>query len=560
MSPEIERLLEEEETTHYEDLIEDFDLSLTDIGSLNTVHDRYQFESKFDFDLTSEQTTQEKIYDVDLFFFIPKTMGINKDTYQSKDFYGDLTNYVRIRTPELSKKYSIKKDGQWSLPLLKRYFSIHLVTHKRQKLQGAVIQEVKLFGCFINTQLKNIHYNLLRSITKKPQSFLKKPRRIEVLTRRLEGLKAIFLAYREQYVQHIRNEEIFADDEVKRSLLLVDEYISYRLEAVLVRMCRLLEPHRDKLNDVLELMYLILSEETQYRIKVGIISLPESDENTQEYYYYRLSLLKKYVSDVLFLEINNIKKEKKYRNFVAAFGAAMAATAAGLSDVRMWQDAGQVDVGLRLVTVILLGVAAYVFKDRIKDWTKEYFNEKLKHYLPDFEMKMHYTHFDTQVDVSRHYLGFSREYVRYLKKENLPHDVRYLRDLGHNVELEPERNEVMIHYAKQFHFQSDVFRNQLKHVRFLKEIVRFDLSKFLAKLDEPQKKLRYFDSETGVMSMRAPKVYHINLILKYAATEKGDKSRLVELERIRLILNKKGIVRVETVIPRGEMNYLEELA
>ena len=53
----------------FEDLIEDFDPSLTDIGSLNTVHDRYQFESKFDFDLKSASHGMQKQYDLDVYFF-----------------------------------------------------------------------------------------------------------------------------------------------------------------------------------------------------------------------------------------------------------------------------------------------------------------------------------------------------------------------------------------------------------------------------------------------------------------------------------------------------------
>ena len=108
----------------YEDLIDDFDPTLSDISSLSTVHDRYQFESKFNYDLHNDENG-EKNYEVDIYFFIPKNIGINSDTYSREDFYSDIVNYLRVSSAEA-------QDSEDLLPNLEKYFAVRLTTRKRQ--------------------------------------------------------------------------------------------------------------------------------------------------------------------------------------------------------------------------------------------------------------------------------------------------------------------------------------------------------------------------------------------------------------------------------------------
>ncbi len=543
----------------YEDLIEDFDPSLTDIGSLNTVHDRYQFESNFDFDLEVEEGDTHKGYEVDIYFFLPKSMGIHADSYTREDFYTDLTNYLRVKTPNYPKRLQLKSK-HWGLSFLDRYFKVHLVTQKRQKLSPYVVQETKLFGCFFNTQLKNLHYGLYLVLSKKPQEFITNPQRIQALKKKIEALKSVLDLYRQRYLESMRQKKVFCDAEVRQALLLIDEYISYRLESNLISLHRLLAPHRAELNELVVFLDSILQEEIQHRKKLGWIILGESDAKEQEGYYYRLGLLKKYVSEVLFLEVQNVKKEKRYRNIIAGFGAALAALWAGLSDIRTWQAVYGPTMRFRLVAVLLVGIVAYVFKDRIKEWSKDYFNEQLKHHLPDFDMHMFYTHVDVYGDSHRYFLGTSHEFMRYLYKKAVSPDVLYVREMGHESALEPQRNEIVLHYSKKLHFNPESL-HQLDQVKHLKKVVRFDLSKFLAKLDEPSKSLSYYCPEKGISLMKAPKVYHLNVVFRYAVHHSRGASKKrhhVEFERMRIILNKKGIIRIEEVVPRGEMSYEED--
>ena len=60
--------------------------------------------------------------------------------------------------------------------------------------------------------------------------------------------------------------------------------------------------------------------------------------------------------------------------------------------------------------------------------------------------------------------------------------------------------------------------------------------------------------------MQAPKVYHINAVLRYETRfGAGSQTRYVDYERVRLIINKNGIVRLERVLERGRLGYEEEV-
>jgi hypothetical protein len=175
---------------------------------------------------------------------------------------------------------------------------------------------------------------------------------------------------------------------------------------------------------------------------------------------------------------------------------------------------------------------------------------------------MHYTHFGQDGFAHKLLLGSSQEYVRYLQRSSLPPDIDYLREIGHRTELEPERLETALHYHKSIRFLvKEKVRDHLGQARVKRvhDVLRFDVSHFLAKLADPKKKLSFFHSDEGIVTIEAPKVYHLNLVFRYRVTEQG-KAQQHEYERLRVVLNKQGIVRVETVIPRGELGFEEKLS
>jgi hypothetical protein len=383
------------------------------------------------------------------------------------------------------------------------------------------------------------------------------------LMSRVENVHAAIRKFRQGYVWRLKTEPILVDEVVRRALLLVDEYLSYRLESSLIGLHRMVEPYGSATEDLQHQVEALLTGELAYRHEHTEAAMGHARARLENH-YYRLGLLKKYVSEVLFLHTRRVNKDYVYRNFIAAFGAALAAAFAILTN---FQTARMVlereDIGVRLITVMVLGVVAYVFKDRIKDVTKDYFNSRLKSWMPDFDVQMFYTHYDAAGKNEKVYLGSSQELVRYLQRATIPPDIDYLREIGHRTELEPERLETVLHYNKRMRFE--VQQAVKEHygearVKRVHDVLRFDISHFLAKLADPQKKLSFFSLDQGIVTTDAPRVYHLNLVFRYRVSswfQGRVHKRVTDYERLRVILNKKGIVRVESVVARGELGHEE---
>lgn len=547
-----------------EDLIDDdfldHDMGLSELSSSNAIHDHLQFQLSFDFDLGQQAQESHKRYQVDTYFFFPKSMGIDSQTFDRAEFYNSLTNYLRIRTPQMFS--ATQSIDNWSIPSADLYFENHLASHSFTSLSERVEQDVKLFACNINTRLKTLRKHV-KSITKLPTA--QRQDSLDMIEKHLNKTVKLLTAYRQKYMGKVRYQSYLIEDEVKMAFLLADEYLSYRLEAVLIRTYERLKQSQEP-HDLMMLCEYILQCEMEYRESEQLIQLSsDSNEGLKETYYYRLGLLKKYISDVLYLSINNKRKDRVYRNLVAAAGAAVAALWAGLIDLQrfywMQSPSPERDFAFRFFLIVVVGVVAYIFKDRIKELTRDYFHEKLKHRLPDFEFQMAYR-YATAEGLTEYEVGRSREFMRYLKKESLPPEIRYIREFEHQDFRDPERSESILHYSKQVTLDLEKVKTHLHHLKMVRDLVRISVADFLEKLDEPKKNLHYFDRIDGLSKMKAPKVYHLNLIMRYSVWQKDDEKGWghpkVEFERMRLILNKEGILRIESPLPRGELYYTQE--
>lgn len=532
--------------------------------SHQTIHDQLQFQADIDFDLTTSRADEKsKHYRVDTYFFLPTSMGIQRENFSREQFYTALTHYLRVRTP--ASPFENEEKGL--IPAADRYFRVHLISHLREPLEALVVQEVKLFGCYLNTQYKKLQRYLWELQHKRPRNL---EHRLKMLEALLVRILQTLSDFRLQYVGKVRHQSYLVDQEVHKAFLLVDEYLSYRLEETLIKMYQHLNniPHSQRLSEVIQ---ATLASEMEYRQSEDLIQLHEATEiSRRETYYYRLGLLKKYVSDVLFLQVRNQRKDKAYRNLIAASGAALAAIWAGVIDLQRFYMLSQThenfpfsDFALRFFMIVIVGSIAYIFKDRIKELSREFFYERLKQYLPDHEFEIVYPYYDHHAQAARDLkVGHAHQFMRFLSREGLPPEVLYIRELGHRTNLDPERNEHILHFSQTLRIDTQRIEDNLEQIRTLRNIMRYNIATFLEKLDDPNKNLRYYDPETGIKMIKAPKVYHVNVLFRYAShyvDRKGKSSpEQIEFERIRLILDKQGIQRIETVLPRGALGYEED--
>ena len=78
--------------------------------------------------------------------------------------------------------------------------------------------------------------------------------------------------------------------------------------------------------------------------------------------------------------------------------------------------------------------------------------------------------------------------------------------------------------------------------------MRFNIRDIVEQADDAQVDYSYVDPETGkVQNTVCARVYHLNLVLKYVYSGRKAQPK-VNYERIRIVLSKDGIVRLEEVL------------
>ncbi len=502
-------------------------------------------ESNITFDLRPTQSEEtDRRFKIDLYLYVPFSVGLNSSNFNGDEFFRHWTSYYRVRAPQFHHLRILPPD-KLRFDSAEAYFREHLCSLERNRLGPKVVQDARLFGNFLYTDLKKIKSGL----PKKKKESKPEYRRAaaEALIHRIELMWTI----RMRYLKPIRAGSVLVDEEVQRAFFLTDEYLSYRAEIVLIRAVEALPEHAEELKT-------LLAKEISYREKHGLLVLErgEQESRTFELYTYRLGLLKKFLGEALFLQLRSAKKDTLYRNYAAAIGAGLAATVAGLAEHQRLQYLTGNDSGLRLAFLIGVAVVAYIFKDRVKDLTKEYFNSRLREKLPDQRHILAHQSVTAEGASERRDLGVASEYFRFLK--DVPPDVEYLRTLSQRKTTDPVRREHVLHLARRFDFHLGS-ETHGKLFPLLKNVVRLDISPFLNKLGDPTIPVRFYGQSTSGKSVQAPKVYHLNAIFRYE-TVLGTEPRKVRVdyEKFRVVFNKNGIVRLERVIPAGRFAYREK--
>jgi hypothetical protein len=82
----------------------------------------------------------------------------------------------------------------------------------------------------------------------------------------------------------------------------------------------------------------------------------------------------------------------------------------------------------------------------------------------------------------------------------------------------------------------------------IKHILRFSVEDLLARLDNPTARVQFYDPASRIFCrVRAPKVYHLNVVFRLTHWDERNRREEPYYHRIRVILDKNGIHRIDTV-------------
>ena len=498
------------------------------------VHDRNQLELKLGYTLDPRQKTET--YRIDAFMFLPRTLGIGAHNYGSATFYHDTAAFLRFQTPRvpLRELADAEKAVEWFAPIVAS--------------QGAAQENLKVLGCIYRSAVRRA-VGALRTMARELRN-----RGGSALREGAEALSSEIYIFVEELVaarSRLKNLErhCIGDVDVAQAYRIVDEYVAIVSEDVAVGLLHSLDKtlqrlaQRDGRDAIAAAETLTAPRRNLAQACVRLAThtgnpappaTDDEDDDDDETFPYRRRLLKRAVFKPLYLEIRGSASVRVAHNLVGMFAAALAmAFAIG---VAIWS---QVVWGVISWPFIVIAIFSYMIKDRIKEWGRTYFRRRFKRFFPDHAHIIH--------AADGRELGVLRERFEVRDPSECDADVLRLRYPSRDDSLGREaRPEVVFAYAKQVTLSHWSSGAQTVSSRFVgvHDIIRFNLGRLRSRMDDPDETYRRVDPETlELVKVRASRVYHINLVLKYSR-EDGH-GATASLERLRLVVDQRGIKRVE---------------
>jgi hypothetical protein len=503
------------------------------------LHDLQQVEIRCVYRMGDAEAVR---FDTHVYLFIPRNVGLNADNYPKQDFYGDVTALMRLDAAPLPLEELADATKPRS-PLSRLTAAVAELATDRTPPTAPLATYVRLYA-HLQAEGARAELRRLRELARERPELL-----LDEIPPTMERIRRSLLAFRRVRAAFAPY-ELLCHRQLVEAIRLADEYMSLTLEERLANLGDALAD--DALTDgrgVVPRATALLAElarsEAEHRAKHDFLVLTGTDDpGFGEYYAYRSSLLKKAVQQALYLDVRKAQADTFVRNGVGAVGAALAAIWALATQLP--QTMADLSLGTKLV-VFVAAVLAYVAKDRIKFLTNEYVVPKLRRF--DFVTRI------TSGTLRTIGLGMVEtrlyEAMRFTKLSELPEEIRRVRTERRTIQaFEGPMLEEVIHYRKVLDVEQEDEKERLPEGYGLRDIMRFNVRHFLVRLDDPEEKVRYFDTGREAFGeAKIPKVYHLNLVIRVERDDAHGR-RTQRLDHLRIVLNKQRIVRIERISSR----------
>ena len=499
-------------------------------------HDRHRFEIKLDIDLDA---TARSSYEVETYFFVPRALNVGPHNYKKENFYNSSQRYIRFRTPKISLG-KICDPALATSPLnrVRQDLARVLAGEGDQALSDKICGELRLLGCIIRGELRDYVKIFVSGLATYGSAVPAAQRRLfvgEGLENFLGDLKNLETALSSLKAEisdpavplKIRETAAFFDEYVS---LLLEEYLTSLLEAI-----RNNPGARERFADVERGVLAIVTAQSRYRqaMKYPSVLTPGSSNET---IIYRRGVLKKFISSVLYLKAEFSEWEGLTQVFfgLAAGGAMLFAVLVTLFFQQRY--------AMNSMPFVLAVVISYIFKDRIKDWLKLLFSKSLTRWISDRKIDI----LDSSGGGAR--IGLLKEAFTFISDRDIPPDIARLRRIDNITSVDEEgKPERVFKYKKEILLYPEVIIKSHERRRDLNDIMRFNIRELVAQADDAAVDYPYVDPASGELRTAVcSRVYHINLVLKYTYFDKEEQVT-IHYERIRIVVGKDGIVRLEEV-------------
>jgi hypothetical protein len=494
-----------------------------------TIHDRYQVEMKVEYQLLPGRHTR---YTVSTYFFMPQTLGINDITYPPAEFYRRTQNYIRLRTPKFTLQ-TLLDNAASPLCIIERILQ-EVPSIADQQIQRRLTDQCKFLRAILRRTLSQ---SLRRQWQQHNESNCKVEDLAALFRHHLATVETILERYRhcgERIKQGVQQRE--TTTELLDTYALTDEALSLVVEENLLQALNLVKTHSHPLLHHTTKTHIAnyIRREIDYRRQCGYGSILQFDGDNEQY-LHRISALKKYTSSVLYLGTAVSREGATAEQMLFALAAGISMFFATVIAFYF-----QTRYGTFTFPVFIALVVGYMFKDRMKELGRTLSLRLLQSHYYDRRIDIHTLH-----DAQR--LGRMREKMVFLKANEVPEQIMQERHQGAISIIENGmQGEQVLCYTRNVTLHTSGFAQMYPDgppITGVADILRLDVRPFLHKMDDPVERRLGLDGDT-VRLVKCAKVYYINIISVYSI---GDAKEQIVSQRVRVILNRKGLVRLQTM-------------
>lgn len=482
-------------------------------------HDQLSFEIKLEFPV-SKETRKKDAYFVNIYLFLPYALDVNKHSYTKEDFYNSLKTYIRLTTPSYPLR-NITKGKNSPLSKLKKSIADYVSEPGDDKRDDFELQ-VKRFCSILGTALRNAGNQIIRTRNREDREAL-----IDDYVAHVSKIRKGFRELRKIVNVPLKSNDFydifrFADE---YQSLLVERNLFVLLGALEKKKKACGKAHLDKLKG-------LVMEEMQYREEQKYPSVAYTHRSNEEV-MHRASRLKKFIESNLFLNTDTKKDGVIAEQILFALAAGLAMVfATGVA------FASQMIYGNLTLPFFIALVISYMFKDRIKELIRIYFNKKQHRYFQDFKTNIY--------DQRPKKIGWLKESFQYMRHKHLEARILEARNSMRSTEITRESmGEKIILYRNKIKILNKKVKS-LNDFKGVTEILRLNISDFTRNMDDPEKEI-FVKTKNGFKKAFANRTYHLNLILDYS---KGTDD---QMKLYKLIVDRNGIKRIERFRFQKEM-------
>lgn len=476
------------------------------------IHDKFSFEFKISF--ISDNVDPNEEFRVNTWLFIPNSLDVNSDTYTKDDFFKDVNSNIRFITPDFPLSGIMSDSPSSPKNNLQKSLEQVLAEPASDRRGEQFVHDVKMFANICKSSVRD-ESNSIMLLT---GSDAENSCRLFIT-----DIQQILSFYRSLYPR-VQKKDLAR--EWQEYFAYGENFISNIVEQHAIRLMRFFEK-QENYSTIKALLLPLIKYEDQERKKKKFPSLKRNDKENNNWVVMQWGVLKKVIESILFLQIKSSRDGRLAEQLLYSFAAGVSMLFATIVTFTAQQHYEKYTLPLFLIIVV-----SYMFKDRIKELMRFYFNSQLgKKY---FDRKRKLSAGDVEI-------GIIKESVEYVSEDKLPDEVFNLRKRIPIVAAENRiYNEKIILYRKLVNLSVSKIAS-LKRYQYqgINDVTKFHLFRMTEKMSDSALTLCMPDDQNGYVAFEGEKVYPLHFVLR------GESCKQVFYRKYRILFNRDGIRKME---------------